>query len=367
MLTFREACHPTIGQEEIDAVTKVLQNGVLSDFKAGGEQYYGGEKVKEFERLFAEKFGVKYAIAFNSATAALHAACVACGVDFGDEVIVSPYTFTASASCVLMASGDPVFADIDPETFCITGIEGYVTPETKAIIPVHLFGHPADMEEILDVAEKYNLKIIEDSAQAIGAEYYGRLTGTIGDCGIFSFQETKTISTGEGGMLITDNDEIWDKACAVRNHGEVKGHNFHGYNYRMTEIEAAIGIVQLSKLDEFNRQRIELCSHLTQRLSEIKGIYPPVVRPDCKHVYYVYAVLVPHRDLLVDELAKRGIWFGKGYVEPLYHLNAYGGGNRHEAERVQKVLMTTPICRPPATLEDMDMIADAIKEILWNL
>ena len=381
---------------------QVLESGKLSTFIAqSGEHFLGGKKIRQFERDFAEYYKIKYAVAFNSATAALHAAVVACGVRPGEEVIVPPYTFTSTATCVLMHNAIPVFVDIKPDIFCIdpAKMERAITPRTRAIIPVHLFGHPADMDEIMAVAKKHNLKIIEDCAQAPGAIYKSRLVGTIGDCGVFSFQETKNIMTGEGGMLITDDERIAEIARMVRNHGEVilesqtqrtYRSDILGWNYRMTEMEAALGIVQFSKMDELNRRRIELADYLAKKLADIDGLTPPVVYPDVKHVYHVFAMKYDEartgisRDKFVKALVAEGIPFGAGYVRPLYlnpiyHENkpfiyehfgkeiSYEKGICPVAERLyEKELILTPVCRPPATRDDMSDIVKAIKKILEN-
>ncbi len=361
----RFSAHPIIRKEEINAVIEVLRSGKLSGFRgAPGEGFLGGSKIRQFEQEFADYFGVKYAITFNSGTSALHGACVACGIKADDEVIVSPFTFTASAKCVLMAGGKPVFVDIKPDIFCIDPEKIVVTPKTKAIIPVHLCGHPADMDEIMSIAREHNLKVIEDSCQAIGAIYKNQLTGTIGDCGVFSFGKPKTITTGEGGMLITNDTGIAETARLVRNHGEMLNDVVLGYNYRMTEMQAALGIIQFRKLDTLNRTRVELCEYLTERLSKIDGITPPVVYPDCKHVYYTYAVRCDNREKLMRGLASKGIYFGAGYVKPLYLHPIYGGkkGDCPVAERMyDRELMVTDICRPPATIEEMDYIADTLE------
>ena len=381
---------------------QVLESGKLSTFIAqSGEHFLGGKKIRQFERDFAEYYKIKYAVAFNSATAALHAAVVACGVRPGEEVIVPPYTFTSTATCVLMHNAIPVFVDIKPDIFCIdpAKMERAITPRTRAIIPVHLFGHPDDMDEIMAVAKKHNLKIIEDCAQAPGAIYKSRLVGTIGDCGVFSFQETKNIMTGEGGMLITDDERIAEIARMVRNHGEVilesqtqrtYRSDILGWNYRMTEMEAALGIVQFSKMDELNRRRIELADYLAKKLADIDGLTPPVVYPDVKHVYHVFAMKYDEartgisRDKFVKALVAEGIPFGAGYVRPLYlnpiyHENkpfiyehfgkeiSYEKGICPVAERLyEKELILTPVCRPPATRDDMSDIVKAIKKILEN-
>jgi len=338
-------------------------------------------------------------VAFNSATSALHAAVVACEVKAGEEVIVPPYTFTSTATCALMHNAIPVFVDVNPDIFCMdhAEIEQAITPRTRAIIPVHLFGNVADMDEIMAVAEKHGLKVIEDCAQAPGAIYKGRLVGTIGHCGIFSFQESKNIMTGEGGMLITDEEEIADIARMVRNHGEVilesqKQRTYRsdilGWGYRMTELEAALGIEQLKKLDALNNQRIALAQYLSEGLTPIQGLTPPVVYPHVKHVYYVFALKFDEdaigipRDLFVKALNAEGIPFGAGYVRPLYlnpiyHENKpfiytyfgrevnYDKGICPVTERLhERELMLTPVCRPPATLEDMDDVVRAVGKII---
>ena len=392
--------HPVIGQEEKNAVLGVLDSGNLSTFVAcPGEYFGGGQKIKQFEREFAEFHGVEYAVAFNSATAALHAAVVACGVQPGEEVIVPPYTFTSTATCVLMHNAIPVFADIQDDTFCLdpTAVERTISPLTRAIIPVHLFGHPADMDNILRIACKHNLKVMEDCAQAPAALYKGRLVGTLGDCGIFSFTESKAITTGEGGMLITNDAALAEVARLVRNHGEVvlEGQTSRtyrstmlGWNYRMTEIEAALGIVQFRKLEALNQVRIELSNYLTDRLREIEGLTAPTVYPGAKHVYYIYALKYDEakigipRDLFLRALEAEGIPFDSGYVRPLYlsplyhdkkplAFQHYKGNARYDkglcpvAERMnEREIIVTQMARPPATIDDMDDIVRAFHKIL---
>lgn len=394
--------HPIIGEEEKRAVMEVLESGKISTFIAQqGEFFLGGKKIKQFEKDYTEYYGIKYAVAFNSATAALHAAVVACGVKPGEEVIVPPYTFTSTATCVLMHNAVPVFVDIKPDIFCLdpAKVEAAITPRTRAIIPVHLFGHPADMDQIIAIAQKHNLKIIEDCAQSPGAIYKGKLVGSIGDCGIFSFTETKNIMTGEGGMLITNNQEIAEIARMIRNHGEVilEGQSQRtyrsdilGWNYRMTEIEAALGIVQFGKMDKLNQRRIELANYLADKLAEIDGLTPPAVYPDVKHVYYVFALKYDEartgipRDTFVKALAAEGIPAGAGYVKPLYlnpiyHENkpfiysyygkeiSYDKGICPVTERLyEKELILIAVCRPPATNGDMDDIIKAISKVLDN-
>jgi len=390
---------PVLGQAEKKAVLRVLKKGRLSTFIASpGKYFLGGEKIREFENKFSKYHKIKYAVVFNSATAALHAAVVACGVKPLKEVIVTPYTFTSTATSVLMANAIPVFADISPETFNINPheIEKNISPLTQAIIPVHLFGYPADMDEIMKIAKKYKLKVIEDCAQAPGAVYKKRLVGTIGDCGIFSFTENKNITSGEGGMLITNNIKIANIAQLMRNHGEaiVAGQprtyrsTILGWNYRMTELDAAVGIEQFKKLDKFNNTRIKLVNYVSKKLSDIDGLSFPKVLKNMKHVYYVLPIKYNERkigisrDLFIKALNAEGIPFGAGYVKPLYftpiyHENRpiiykfYKGKAKYNpglcpiAEILhKKELILTMICRPTATLKDMDDVVRAVRKII---
>ena len=264
----------TIGEEEKKAVMEVLDSGVLSNFYGSYDpRFYGGERVKKLEREWEEYFNIKYAVSVNSATSGLYTAVGAIGVEPGDEVIVTPYTMSASASAVLVYGAIPVFVDIEEDTFCLDPkkIKEAITPRTKAIIVVHLFGHPAKMDEILEIAKENDLKVIEDAAQAPGALYKGRHAGTIGDIGVFSLNCHKTIQSGEGGIIVTNNEEIAGRCQLIRNHGEnvVKPlgitnlSNMLGWNYRMTEMEAAVASEQLKKLKSLNEVRIELANYLT--------------------------------------------------------------------------------------------------------
>lgn len=394
--------HPIIGEEEKQAVLAVLESGHLSTFIAAPGQFFlGGEKIRQFEREFAAYHGMKYAVAFNSATAALHAAVVAVGVQPGEEVIVPPYTFTSTATCALMHNAIPVFADIQEDIYCLDpqAVERAISPLTRAIIPVHLFGHPADMDPLMDVARRHNLKVIEDCAQAPGAIYKGHLVGTIGDCGVFSFTESKTIMTGEGGMLVTNDPGIAEVAQMVRNHGEVilesqtertYTSTILGWNYRMTEMEAALGIIQLKRLNDLNAQRIALAGYLSEHIQELPGLRPPAAYPDCKHVYYVYpfrydeAAAGLSRSQFARALAAEGVPVGVGYVRPLYlnpiyHENRpaafqlYKGNARYDKEICpvaeamhERELLLLGVVRPPATFADMDDIVAAMVKVLEN-
>jgi dTDP-4-amino-4,6-dideoxygalactose transaminase len=392
--------YPVIGDEERQAVMEVLDEGRLSTFIASaGEHFLGGKRIRAFERAFAEYHGVRFAVAFNSATSALHAAVVALDVPPGHEVLVPPYTFTSTATCALMAGAVPVFVDVEPETFCLDpkALEAAVSPLSRVVIPVHLFGHPAPMDEILDVARRHSLRVVEDAAQAPGAVYRGRRVGTLGDCAVYSFQESKNLMTGEGGMLITDDPLVAEVAQLVRNHGEMIEEagarrtyrsEILGYGYRMTEFEAALGLVQLGRLPAQNAERRRLAAHLSRVLGGVPGLRLPVVQPGCEHVFYVYTLTydeaawdVP-RDRFVAALQAEGIAAGPGYVKPLYlnplyaerrswAFGVYRGSARYErgvcpvAEDLhfQKVVVLA-VVRPPAETRDMDDIAAAIHK-LW--
>jgi len=392
--------HPMISNDEKNAVLDVMESGNLSTFVASaGKNFLGGKKIREFESKFAEHMGAKFAISFNSATSALHAAVVAVGVKPGEEVIVPPYTFTSTATSVLMHNAIPIFSDVKENTYCLdpSKLKNNLSDLSKAIIPVHLFGQPCEMDEIINFAKKNNLAVIEDCAQAPDAEYKNKKVGTIGDCGIFSFQETKNMMTGEGGMLITNNENIAHVSQMVRNHGEMilegKERSYKseilGWGYRMTELEAAIGIVQLSKLENMNNKRIELAEYLTNRFKQIDGFEHFRLR-DVKHVYYVYAISYNEekigmpREVFCEAMRAEGIPFFGGYVKPLYlnpiyqerkafafeHYNGnanYKKGLCPITELLHgKKLVFTPVCRPPATKEDMNDIVNAIEKIIEN-
>ena len=393
--------HPIIGEEEKKQVLEVLESGNLSTFIASpGENFLGGKKIREFERKFCEKINVKFGIAFNSATSALHAAIVAVGIKPGEEVIVPPYTFTSTATSSLMHNAIPIFSDVKKDTYCLDPqkLKNVKSDLTKAIVPVHLFGHACDMDEIMNFANKNNLRVIEDCAQSPGGEYKNKSLGTIGDCGVFSFQESKSIMTGEGGMLVTNNEKIAEIARMVRNHGEVIEENLKkrtykseilGWGYRMTELEAALGVAQTTKLEYLNNERIKLCNYLTSKINEIVGL-THTKYDFVKHVYYVYAFNFDEkkigisRELFVKALNAEGIPCFGGYVKPLY-LNPlytekrayafqhYKGNAKYEkgicpvAENLYyKELVGLVIARPPATIEDMDDIVNAIKKIIEN-
>jgi len=394
-------------QEERRLVMEVLDSKVLSGFLASpGEKFMGGEKVKALEGLFKEYYHVKHALTVNSATAGLHAAVAAINVNPGDEILVTPYSMCASATAIVMHNAIPVFVDIDEDTFIIDPkkIKQAITPQTKAIIVVHLFGYPAPMDEIMQIAREHGLKVIEDVAQAHACSYKGKQLGTIGDVGIFSFNQNKTISAGEGGVVITNDDELAKRISLIRNHGEVVVEHLPvqtvagiiGYNYRMTELEAAVGIAQFKKIDKLTKHRVELAEYLTSKLRPFAPIITtPQIKEGSKHVYFVYPMKFNakaadiDRNKFAEAVRAEGVPLGVGYVRPIYlepmyqQLLAYGdSGFPFRGPHMKKIisypkglapvcermhfeeLMVTPICHFPLTHQDIDDFVSAIKKVL---
>lgn len=334
-----------IGKEEAAAVQAVMESGILSNFiGASHPNFNGGEQVRSFEDEWAHAFSAKHAISVNSATSGLYAAAAAVGLGPGDEMIVSPYTMSASATAALVNNAVPVFADIEADMYCLSAstIEAKITPRTKAIMVVHIFGQSADMDPIMELARKHGLLVIEDCAQAPFAHYKGRPVGTLGDVGVFSLNYHKHIHTGEGGIVTTNNDDLAERVRLVRNHAEaaVEGMgtqnliNMIGFNYRMGEIEAAIGRAQLRKGANLVAGRQDNVRYLEKQLSGIDGLKMPKVREGCDHVYYGHTmdydadvtgvkretvVAALRAELQHSELRQQdGPLLSQGYVRPLY-------------------------------------------------
>lgn len=327
-------------------------------------EHDGGYWVQKLEESFKEYFKVKHAVAMNSATACLHSACVACGKG---EFIVSPFTFSASVSCVIHANSQPVFADIEDTTYTISPdkILENINSDTRAIIPVHLHGHPALMDSIMALAKKFSLRVIEDATQAIGAEYHGKKVGTIGDCGVFSFNRHKHINTGEGGILITNDDYIARVARAMRNHGELSDPSLGivGYNFRLCEIEAYLAHKQFQKLDWNLRLRNELTARLTEGIKDLPLIETPVIRPNCYHAFYTYPIkYFGDREKFQKKMLDDGIYFGNKYLTPL-NLNRIFKWFVHcpVAEKVSKEIVVTDIFKPPMRLKEVDRIIERVR------
>jgi len=350
---------PSIGRNEIKAVIEVLKSGMLAQ----------SQKVKEFEEKVAEYVGVKYAIATSSGTAALHTALLAVGIKPGDEVITTPFTFVATANSILYCNAKPVFVDVDEKTFNIDPekIEEKITERTKAILPVHLYGQPADMEKILKICESHNLLLIEDAAQALGAEFNNKKVGSFGICGIFSFYPTKNITTGEGGMIVTNDENVAERCRRIRNHGEYQRYfvDSLGYNYRMTEIAAAIGLVQFKKLEKFNRKRIRNAKFLTKNLKDIDEIEVPFVDKRVKHVFHQYTIKTPRRDELKQFLEKKEIQVIVYYPLPIHKQKFYQELGYSDslpiAEELAGKVLSLPV-HQNLKKDDLKFIVESIKE-----
>ncbi len=397
-----------IGKEELQAASQVLESGVLSKFLGcWHEDFYGGPKVREFERIAADYFGVKHAVTVNSWTSGLIAAVGAIGIEPGDEVIVTPWTMSATATAILQWNAIPVFADIDPDTYNLDprSIEANITPYTKAIIVVDIFGQSADMDEIMALADRHDLKVISDTAQAPGAFYKGRYAGTCAHVGGYSLNHHKHIHTGEGGILVTDDDTIAERLRLIRNHGEVvaaeRGDkdltNALGFNFRLGEIECAIGIEQLKKLKGFVQGRQAVAEALTTSLQGLEGLKMPVVGADRTHVYYAYPMQIVttaldvSRDRICEALNAEGVPVSKRYENihllPMYQKrNAYGShgfpwssdickrevsyekGICPVAENLNdRVYLGLGICKYDLQTEDLELIVAAFEKVWSNL
>ena len=352
---------PIIADEEIDEVVKVLRSGFIAQ----------GPKVAEFEEKFAEYLGVKHAVAVSSGTTALHLALLAAGIGPNDEVITTPFTFAATGNSVLYVGAKPVFIDIDKKTYNLNpeNIENVITDKTKAVMPVHLYGQPAEMDSIKQIAEDHDLIVIEDAAQAHGSVYKGKKVGSLGDMGCFSFYPTKNMTTSEGGIITTENEEMAEKARVLRSHGESERytHDVLGYNFRMTDIAAAIGIVQLKKLDKFNEKRIENAKYLTKQIDKINGIITPFVAADVKHVYHQYTVRVgkSRRNQLMEFLNSRGVGTGIHYPKPIYEQKLYKelgfSASCPEADSASSEVLSLPV-HPSLEKNDLEKIVSVLNE-----
>ncbi|MDD5657775.1 MAG: DegT/DnrJ/EryC1/StrS family aminotransferase, partial [Elusimicrobia bacterium] len=397
------------GDEEKASILRVLDRGVLSAFEGTNNEFFlGGPEVRDLEAEWASKSRVKHAVAVNSATSGLLTAVQAAGVGPGDEVVVTPFTMSGTVAAIIAANAVPVFADVELRTFNLDpqALERRITSRTKAVLAVDIFGHPADMDAIKAVAGRHNLIVIEDAAQAPGALYHGKAAGTLGDIGVFSLNCNKHIQCGEGGIVVTGDDRLAQRARLIRNHAEAvvaSGMEVDslaglvGFNLRMTELEAAISRCQLRKLDDLLARRLELVRYLESRLKDIPGLRLPEVLPGCTHVYYRYALVldrqiwkVPAR-VVVRALNAEGLEFYVSYMRPLYlqpifqRLTAYGekgcpfkcphyqgqvdyaAGCCPNAEKLEDFVISTEIVRPPQTKADMDEIHDGLRKVLDNI
>ena len=357
---------PILGREETEAVGRVFESGILAQ----------AEKVRLFEEEFAKYIGVEHAVALANGTMALDMALKALRLGPGDEVITSAFSFIASSNCVLYQGAKPIFSDIDPKSFNIdaSDVAEKITAKTKAIIPVHLFGQPASMAALREISEDHEIALVEDAAQAHGAEYKGQKVGGLGDIGCFSFYATKNMTTGEGGMITTNDHELARKIRLLRDHGQNRKyhHVILGYNCRMTEMCAAVGLVQLEKLDGLNEKRRENARLLTKGIDNISGLTPPYVEPDVKHVFYQYVVRVEddypiERNKLAERLKRRGVEVAVHYPTPIYRQPFYkksGCGQKicPMAEEACKRVLSLPV-HPLVTREDIKYMVDLLGSV----
>lgn len=369
-MKYYPAAKPHMTKLEERYVLKVLRSGVLSI----------GPFIERFEHAFARKVGARYACAVSNGTTGLHLALIAAGVKEGDEVITSPFSFVASANAILYVGAKPVFADIDPVTYNIdpTQIERHITSRTKAILPVHIFGQPAAMTEIMLIAKKYRLVVIEDACESLLAKYQGRRSGTFGTAGVFSFYPNKQMTTGEGGVVVTNKKSI-DALCrSLRNQGRGSDrqwldHARLGYNYRLSELSAAVGLAQLERLDFLMKKRREIATWYTQALVPLRDqIILPETGRHATHTWFVYTVRIKDhrikRDEVIDELARAGIG-SKPYLPSIHLLDFYRKrfgfkrGSYPVSERVSDSTLTLPLYIG-ITKKDVRRIVQTLREIL---
>jgi perosamine synthetase len=362
---------PDITDLERQAVMEVLQTSSLSL----------GPKLPEFEQIFARYVGRKHAAAVNSGTSALHLCIRAYGIGPGDEVITSPFTFIASANCVRFEGAKTVFADVDPNTWNIdpARLAAAVTPRTKAIVPVDVFGQPADMDPIREVAKRHGLKVIEDSCEALGAEYKGRKAGTLGDVGVFGFYPNKQVTTGEGGMIVTDDADVHRLAVSMRNQGRGDdggwlAHVRLGYNFRLSEINCALGIAQMKRIDEILANRLRSAGYYDERLRGERRVRFQKVHPSCKTSPFVMCVRLEDdytredRDRILEQLREKGIgcnnYFTPVHLQPFY---AEDYGHRRGDFPVCEALSDRTIALPfhgQITEAEVDRVCEVFLKLL---
>ncbi|QEY20493.1 MULTISPECIES: UDP-4-amino-4,6-dideoxy-N-acetyl-beta-L-altrosamine transaminase [unclassified Psychrobacillus] len=371
-----------IDDDDINAVIEVLKSDYLTT----------GPAIEMFEKKVAEFVGATYAVSFSNGTAALHGACFAAGISSGDEVITTPITFAASANCVLYQGGKVIFADINPKTYNInpTDIEKKITPRTKAIIPVHFTGQPAQLEEIREIANKYNLVVIEDAAHALGSIYKGKKVGSFSDMTMFSFHPVKHITTGEGGIITTNNIDYYNKLLQFRSHGITRDskllHENHGpwyyemqilgYNYRMTDIQAALGASQLNKLDSFVSRRKQIVAAYNESFTEMAELQIPYQLPDTDSSWHLYVLklnlekLNASRKEVFEELQKLKIGVNVHYIPvhtlPFYQQLGYLKGSLPEAEKLYEEIISLPLF-PLMQDQDIKDVIDAVKLVIGKV
>ncbi len=347
---------PQIGEEEKAAVLEVLASGQLAQ----------GPRVREFEERFAAWCGVKYAVATSSGTSALHVALLAHEIGPGDEVITTPFSFIASANCALYVGARPVFVDIEPDYFTLdpAQVAERITPRTRAVLAVHLFGQPCDMDALAAVAEAHNLILIEDACQSHGATFNGRKVGAWGTA-CYSFYPTKNMTTIEGGMITTHDARIAERARLLRDHGSPKRyhHEIVGYNLRMTDLQAALGLAQLAKVDAWNAQRQANAAYLTERLAGVAGVSTPRLRERATHVFHQYTLRLGDRDAMVQRLTQHGIGVAVHYPTPIHQQPVYRqlgyADSLPQAEAASREVLSLPV-HPSLSTRDLELIVEAV-------
>lgn len=349
---------PFIGNAEKQAVMEVLDSGMLAQ----------GPRTAKLEEKFAAICGTRFAIATTSGTTALHVALLANGIGPGDEVITTPFTFMASVNAILFVGAKPVFVDIEEDTFNINPalIEAAVTPRTRAIIPVHLYGYPCNMDAILDIASQHGLAVIEDACQAVGARYKEKAVGSFGT-GCFSLYATKNIMAGEGGMITTDDEMVAQRSRMIRNHGMQRRyyHDMLGYNFRISDLHAAIGLVQAERLEDFTEKRKANAAYLNTHITSVRT---PQVREGYEHVWHQYTIRVDgDRDAAIKKLNDAGIGTGIFYPVPAYrqaHLVEAGYGNIHlpVTECIVREVISLPV-HPQLSQLDLETIAAEVNKL----
>jgi len=349
---------PNIGDREKKAVQEVLDSGMIAQ----------GSKVGELEQLFAGYCKSKYAVATNNGTSALHTALHSLGINKGDEVITTPFTFIATGNSILMQGGVPVFADIEKDTYNIDpeSVKGKITKKTKAILFVDLFGHMADIESLKKIAQEHNLMLIEDACQSHGAKFHDITAGSAADASCFSLYATKNMVSGEGGIMTTNNAEVDALARRFRHHGQDPKVMYKyfglGYNYRMTDIHAAIAIEQLKQIEEFNIARIKNAEMLTAGLKQIAWIKTPIVKPGCRHVFHQYTIRIDEkiRDKLIEYLKENGIGSGVFYPTPLHTVPHMESDDKCPvADKASKEVLSLPV-HPQVSENDIKYIIGKI-------
>ena len=364
----------TIEDDDIQAVVDVLKSDYLTT----------GPKIAEFEQIVADYVGAKYAVAISNGTSALHAACFAAGIGPGDEVITTPLTFAASANCVLYCGGTPVFADVDARTYNIDpeDIKRKITDKTRAIIAVHLAGQPCDMDEIHSIAREHNLVVIEDGAHALGSVYKGKKLGSLSDMTTFSFHPVKPITTGEGGMIVTDNESLYKKLLLFRSHGITRddslmnrndGPWFYqqldlGYNYRITDIQCALGCSQMKKLDRFLKRRKEIVARYNEAFAGCNNIVTPYQLPETESGWHLYIVQIKKHDRkkVFETLRECGIGVNVHYIpvymHPYYQEHGYENVHCRNAEEVYSHIISLPLY-PGLSIEQQEYVIRTLKDI----